>query len=138
VQLTVGDAMIATGGNRSTSMPSPAGSGGSSATAGPSEASPGYWYPILSKYCPVSRSAASNDDKRMTRGAEEGRATEFMAHLRHIYTGGVPSPETHHSYHIVIAISLLIMVYKANPSSARTAGKSSFCNASGSVSWLAW
>ncbi|MBZ6431212.1 MAG: fungal specific transcription factor domain-containing protein [Acinetobacter pittii] len=31
-----------------------------------------------------------------------------MAHLRHIYTGGVPSPETHHSYHIVIAISLLI------------------------------
>jgi hypothetical protein len=35
-------AMIATGGNRSTSMPSP----------------------------------ASNDDKRMTRGAEEGRATD--------------------------------------------------------------
>ncbi|KAJ5150314.1 hypothetical protein N7448_001892 [Penicillium atrosanguineum] len=33
---------------------------------------------------------------------------EFMSHLRHIYTGGAPSPEVHNAYHIIIAISLLI------------------------------
>ena len=33
---------------------------------------------------------------------------EFMAQLRHIYTGGVPSPEVHNAYHVIIAISLLI------------------------------
>ena len=32
----------------------------------------------------------------------------FMSHLRHIYSGGVPSPEVHNSYHIVMAIALLI------------------------------
>lgn len=33
---------------------------------------------------------------------------EFMGQLRHIYTGGVPSPEVHNAYHIIMAISLLI------------------------------
>lgn len=33
---------------------------------------------------------------------------EFFRHLRHIYTGGVPTPEVHNTYHIIIAISLLI------------------------------
>ncbi|KAJ5243492.1 uncharacterized protein N7469_001819 [Penicillium citrinum] len=33
---------------------------------------------------------------------------EFMAQLRHIYTGCVPSPEVHNAYHVIIAISLLI------------------------------
>ncbi|KAJ5683004.1 hypothetical protein N7462_006169 [Penicillium macrosclerotiorum] len=33
---------------------------------------------------------------------------DFMAQLRHIYTGGVPTPEVHNTYHIIIAISLLI------------------------------
>lgn len=33
---------------------------------------------------------------------------EFFGHLRHIYTGGVPTPEVHNAYHIIIATSLLI------------------------------
>lgn len=33
---------------------------------------------------------------------------EFFGHLRHIYTGGGPTPEVHNTYHIIIAISLLI------------------------------
>ncbi|GFF47484.1 protein STB5 [Aspergillus udagawae] len=33
---------------------------------------------------------------------------DFMALLRHIYAGGVPTPEDHYSYHITIAIALLI------------------------------
>jgi len=33
---------------------------------------------------------------------------EFIGHLRHIYTGGVPSPEVHNTYHIILATSLLI------------------------------
>ncbi|EAW06698.1 putative C6 transcription factor [Aspergillus clavatus NRRL 1] len=33
---------------------------------------------------------------------------DFTALLRHIYAGGMPTPEDHYSYHITIAISLLI------------------------------
>lgn len=33
---------------------------------------------------------------------------EFFGHLRHIYMGGVPAPEVHNTYHIIIAIALLI------------------------------
>ncbi|CAP86880.1 Pc20g15510 [Penicillium rubens Wisconsin 54-1255] len=129
-------AMIATGGNRSTSIPSPAGSGGSSATAGPSEASPGVGTELpnigeifrdqLEHRRPsVARPSSAPRVMRLSSLEAAERLTgqyfdsigyqypflfrpEFMAHLRHIYTGGVPSPETHHSYHIVIAISLLI------------------------------
>lgn len=41
---------------------------------------------------------------------------EFFSHLRHIYTGGGPTPEVHNTYHIIIAISLLIG--SAEPSQA--------------------
>ncbi|KAJ5484204.1 hypothetical protein N7539_006000 [Penicillium diatomitis] len=34
--------------------------------------------------------------------------SEFFGHLRHIYKGGVPAPEVHNTYHIIIAIALLI------------------------------
>ncbi|KAJ6030878.1 uncharacterized protein N7446_000055 [Penicillium canescens] len=127
-------ALIATG-HRPTSMPSPAGSGGSS-TAGPSEASTavGTELPNVGEIFrdqlehrrpSVARPSAAPRVMRLSSLEEAERIAgqyfdsmgyqypfmsrlEFMGNLRHIYTGGVPSPETHNSYHIVMAISLLI------------------------------
>ncbi|KAF7517062.1 hypothetical protein PCG10_001639 [Penicillium crustosum] len=125
-------------------MPSPAGSGGSSATAGPSEASTGVGTELpnigeifrdqLEHRRPsVARPSSAPRVMRLSSLEEAEKLSgqyfnsmgyqypflsrpEFMANLRHIYTGGVPSPETHHTYHIVIAISLLIG--SADPSQA--------------------
>jgi hypothetical protein len=130
-------AMIATGGKRPvTSAPSPTGSGHSSVTAGPSEASTGVGTELpnvgeifrdqLEHRRPsVARPSTAPRVMRLSTLEEAERLAgqyfesmgyqypfmsrpEFMGHLRHIYTGGVPSPETHHSYHIIMAISLLI------------------------------
>jgi hypothetical protein len=129
-------AMVATGGNRSAaSVPSPAGSG-SSVTAGPSEASTGvgtelpnvgeifrdqleHRRPSVARPSSaprVMRLASLEEAERLVAQYFESMGyqypfisrPEFMRQLRHIYSGGVPSPETHHLYHIVIAISLLI------------------------------
>jgi hypothetical protein len=129
-------AMIATGGTRpSTSLSSPTASG-SSATAGPSEASTGVGAELpnvgeifrdqLEHRRPsVARPSSAPRVMRLSSLEEAERLAgqyfdsmgyqypfmsrpEFMGNLRHIYTGGVPSPETHNSYHIVMAISLLI------------------------------
>ncbi|KAG0160774.1 hypothetical protein PDIDSM_8304 [Penicillium digitatum] len=137
-------AMIATVGNRPTSMPSPADSGGSSVTAGPSQASTGVGTELpnigeifrdqLEHRRPsVARPSSAPRIMRLSSLEEAERLAgqyfdsvgyqypflsrpEFMANLRHIYTGGVPSPEMHYSYHIIIAISLLIG--SANPNQA--------------------
>ena len=138
-------AMIATGGNRPVnSMPSPAESGRSSVTAGPSEASTGVGTELpnvgeifrdqLEHRRPsVARPSTAPRVMRLSSLEEAERLAgqyfdsmgyqypfmsrpEFMGHLRHIYTCGVPSPETHNSYHIVMAISLLIG--SADPSKA--------------------
>ncbi|KAJ5569515.1 uncharacterized protein N7459_008945 [Penicillium hispanicum] len=148
-------AMIATGGSRpsATSMPSPAGSGGSSVTAGPaaSESSTGVGMELpnvgeifrdqLEHRRPsVARPATAPRVLRLSSFEEAEQVTgqyfgsmgyqypfmsrpEFMGHLRHIYTGGIPSPEIHNSYHIIIAISLLI-------GSADTAQAADFYHAS--------
>lgn len=129
--------MIATGGNRpGLSIPSPAGSRGSSMTAGPSEASTGVGTELpnvgeifrdqLEHRRPsVARPSSAPRVMRLSSLEEAERLTgqyfdsmgyqypflsrsEFMAHLRRIYTGGIPSPEVHNTYHIVTAISLLI------------------------------
>ncbi|CAG7942537.1 unnamed protein product [Penicillium olsonii] len=129
-------AMIATGGARpATSMSSPAASG-SSVTAGPSEASTavGVELPNVGEIFrdrlehrrpSVARPSSAPRVQRLSSLEEAERLAgqyfdsmgyqypfmsrpEFMSNLRHIYTGGVPSPETHNSYHIVMAISLLI------------------------------
>ncbi|KAJ5081952.1 hypothetical protein NUU61_010216 [Penicillium alfredii] len=133
-------AMIATGGGRpsATSMSSPAGSGGSSATAGPtgSEASTavGTELPNVGEIFrdqlehrrpSVARPKSAPRVLRLSSLEEAERVAgqyfdsmgyqypfmsrlEFMGHLRHVYTGGVPSPEVHNAYHIILAISLLI------------------------------
>ncbi|KAJ5914971.1 hypothetical protein N7504_003854, partial [Penicillium tannophilum] len=132
-------AMIATGGRTSAaSIPSPAGSGGSSATAAPpgSESSTGVGTELpnvgeifrdqLEHRRPsVARPSAAPRVLRLSSLEEAARVTgqyfdsmgyqypfmsrpEFMNHLRHIYSGEVPSPEVHNTYHIIIAISLLI------------------------------
>ncbi|KAJ5215373.1 uncharacterized protein N7498_001780 [Penicillium cinerascens] len=119
------------------SMPSP-GSGGSSVTAGPagSESSTGVGTELpnvgeifrdqLEHRRPsVARPASAPRVLRLSSLEEAERIAgqyfdsmgyqypfmsrpEFMGHLRHIYTGGVPSPEVHNAYHIILAISLLI------------------------------
>ncbi|KAJ5123817.1 uncharacterized protein N7515_007642 [Penicillium bovifimosum] len=129
-------AMVATGGNTSAaSVPSPAGSG-SSVTAGPSEASTGVGTELpnvgeifrdqLEHRRPsVARPSSAPRVMRLASLEEAERLAgqyfesmgyqypfisrpEFIRQLRHIYSGGVPSPEIHNLYHIVIAISLLI------------------------------
>jgi hypothetical protein len=120
-----------------TSMPSP-GSGGSSVTAGPagSESSTGVGTELpnvgeifrdqLEHRRPsVARPASAPRVLRLSSLEEAERIAgqyfesmgyqypfmsrpQFMNHLRHIYTGGVPSPEVHNAYHIILAISLLI------------------------------
>lgn len=134
-------ALIATGGSRSSvgsSLPSPIGSGGSSATAGPSgsESSTGVGVE-LPNVGEIFRDKLENRRPSMARPAFAPRVLrltslgeaeqvagqyfdsigyqypfmsrpDFMGHLRHIYAGGIPSPETHNTYHIIIAISLLI------------------------------
>ncbi|KAJ5758476.1 hypothetical protein N7520_005632 [Penicillium odoratum] len=132
-------ALIATG-SRATaaSMPSPAGSGGSSATAARhgSETSTGVGTELpnvgeifrdqLEHRRPsVARPSTAPRVLRLSSLEEAMRVTgqyfdsmgyqypflsrpEFMGHLRHIYSGGVPSPEVHNTYHIIVAISLLI------------------------------
>ncbi|CAG7968775.1 unnamed protein product [Penicillium salamii] len=129
-------AMIATGGTRpTTSISSPAASG-SSGTAGPSEASSAVGADLpnvgeifrdrLEHRRPsVARPSSAPRVMHLSSLEEAERLAgqyfdsmgyqypfmsrpEFMGNLRHIYTGGVPSPETHNSYHIVMAISLLI------------------------------
>ncbi|KAJ5784251.1 uncharacterized protein N7503_009463 [Penicillium pulvis] len=120
------------------SIPSPAGSGGSSATAAPpgSESSTGVGTELpnvgeifrdqLEHRRPsVARPSAAPRVLRLSSLEEAARVTgqyfdsmgyqypfmsrpEFMNHLRHIYSGDVPSPEVHNTYHIIIAISLLI------------------------------
>ncbi|KAJ5112802.1 hypothetical protein N7532_000847 [Penicillium argentinense] len=135
-------AMIAMGGTRpstsAASMPSPAGSGGSSATAvAPgSETSTGVGAELpnvgeifrdqlehrrpsvarppsaprvlrLSSFEEAEQMASQYFDSMGYQYPFMSRP-EFMAQLRHIYTGGVPSPEMHNAYHIIMAISLLI------------------------------
>ncbi|KAJ6136607.1 hypothetical protein N7512_001767 [Penicillium capsulatum] len=131
-------AMIATGATRpsTASMPSPAGSGASAATGGPtvSESTPGVGTELpnvgeifrdqLEHRRPsVARPAVAPRVLRLA-SLEEAEQTagryfdslgyqypfmsrsEFMSHLRHIYMGAAPSPEIHNAYHIIIAISL--------------------------------
>ncbi|KAJ6155230.1 hypothetical protein N7470_005796 [Penicillium chermesinum] len=114
--------IIATGSrSAATSMPSPAGSGGSSVTAaGTSEASP-------ARASSAVGSAALHESTgaaaRIVGGSRAGLGkyfdsmdfqypflsrTEFMGHLRYIHAGGVPTPEVHNMYHIVVAIALLM------------------------------
>ncbi|KAJ5902829.1 hypothetical protein N7495_003357 [Penicillium taxi] len=132
--------LIATGVNHASnvSMPSPAGSVRSSATAGPagSDSSTGAdtklpnMGEIFRNQLEHRRpsSAHPNNALRVMRlsSLEEAEQVagqyfdsmgyqypfisrpDFMANMRHIYTDQVPSPEVHNSYHIVIAISLLI------------------------------
>ena len=141
-------AMIATGGTRpsTASMPSPAGSGGSSATAGPtaSESSAGvgtelpnvgeiFRDQLENRRPSVARPAVAPRVLRLSSLEEAEQVAgryfdsigyqypfmsrpEFMDHLRHIYRDGVPSPEVHNAYHIIIAISLLMG--SADPSQA--------------------
>lgn len=120
------------------SLPSPIGSGGSSVTAGPAgaESSTGVGVELpnvgeifrdkLENRRPsVARPAFAPRVLRLTSLGEAEQIAgqyfdsigyqypfmsrpDFMGHLRHIYTGGIPSPETHNTYHIIIAISLLI------------------------------
>ncbi|KAJ6105120.1 hypothetical protein N7523_010194 [Penicillium sp. IBT 18751x] len=119
------------------SMPSP-GSGGSSVTAGPagSESSTGvgtelpnvgeifrdqleHRRPSMARPASAPRVLRLSSLDEAERVAEQYfdsmgyqypfiSRLEFMSHLRHIYSGGVPSPEVHNTYHIIIAISLLI------------------------------
>ena len=121
-----------------TSEPSPAGSGVSLATAGPtgSESSIGVGTELpnigeifrdqLEHRRPfVARPAVAPRVLRLSSFEEAEKIAsqyfdsmgyqypfmsrpEFMVNMRYIYAGGVPSPEVHNSYHIVIAISLLI------------------------------
>lgn len=125
--------MIATGGNR-LAISSPG--SGSSGTAGPSEASTGvgtelpnvgeiFQDQLEHRRPSVARPVSAPRVIRLSSLEEAERVAgqyfdsmgyqypflsrpEFMGYLHHIYTGGVPSPETHNTYHIVIAISLLI------------------------------
>lgn len=130
--------IIATGSRSgATSMPSPAGSGGSSVTAaGASETSTGVGAELpnvgeifrdqLEHRRPsVARPSTSPRVLRLASLEEAEKVggkyfdtmdfqypflsrTEFMGHLRYIYSGGVPTPEVHNMYHIVIAIALLM------------------------------
>lgn len=124
-------ALIATGGSRSstTSTSSPAGSGGCSVTAGVGNELPNvgeiFRDQLEHRRPSVARPASAPRVLRLSSLEDAERVAaqyfdsmgyqypflsrpDFMAHLRHIYTGGVPSPEVHNIYHIIIAISLLI------------------------------
>ena len=131
-------AMIATGSRSVASVPTPTGSRGSSITAGPagSETSTGVGNELpnvgeifrdqLEHRRPsVARPSTAPRVLRLSSREEAEQVAgqyfdsigyqypfmsrpEFLDHLRHIYAGGVPSPEVHNSYHIIIAISLLI------------------------------
>lgn len=130
-------AMIATGGKRPpTLVSSPTASGGSPTIARPSEASTrvGAELPNVGEIFrdqlehrrpSVARPSSAPRLMRLSSLEEAERLAgqyfdsmgyqypfisrpEFMGQLLHIYRGGVPSPETHNLYHIVMATSLLI------------------------------
>ncbi|CAL5869898.1 uncharacterized protein PFLUO_LOCUS4131 [Penicillium psychrofluorescens] len=131
-------AMIATGSRAPASIPSPAGSSGSPAPAGPtgSEAPTrvGTELPNVGEIFrdqlehrrpSVARPTSAPRVLRLSSLEEAEQVAgqyfdsigyqypfmsrlEFMNHLRHIYSGGVPSSEVHNAYHITMAIALLI------------------------------
>ena len=136
-------AMIATGSRAAApSIPSPVGSGGSSAIRTGSDSSTGVGTELpnvgeilrdkLEHRRPsVARPSTAPRVLRLSSQAEAEQVAgqyfdsmgyqypfmpraEFMAHLRHIYAGGELSPEVHNAYHIILAISLLISSANTN------------------------